>query len=31
MGDVYVTNHTPKQKKYNTTNSKEDEQFFKYK
>jgi hypothetical protein len=31
LKDVYVTDHTPKQAKYTTTNNKEDEQFFKYK
>lgn len=31
MKDVYVTNHEPKTKKYFTTNSKEDEEFYRYK
>lgn len=31
LEDVYVTNHEPKQKKYHTTNKKEDEEFFRYK
>ncbi len=31
LKDVYVTDHKPKQSKYNTINNKEDEQFYKYK
>lgn len=31
MKDVYVTDHTPKDKKYFTTNAKEDEEFYRYK
>lgn len=30
LKDVYVTDHTPKEKKYNTNNSKEDEDFYNY-
>lgn len=31
MEDVYLTDHTPKDKKYHTNSEEEDEQFFKYK
>jgi hypothetical protein len=31
LKDVYVTDHKPKQARYNTINNKDDEQFFKYK
>lgn len=30
MKSVYVTDHTPKPRKYNTLSQKEDEQFMKY-
>jgi hypothetical protein len=30
MKDVFITDHKLKAKKYNTTNAKEDEQFYKY-
>jgi hypothetical protein len=31
LKDVYVTNHEPRPKRYHTTNSKEDEEFYRYK
>ena len=30
MKDVYITDHKAKPRKFNTTNAKEDEQFFNY-
>ena len=31
LKDVYITDHQPKQKRYSTINSKDDEDFFRYK
>jgi hypothetical protein len=31
LDDVYVTNHEPKQRKYNTNGAQEDEEFYRYK